>query len=102
MKTTCKVNIRLPAPAATGEAARPASCAAEGWGERRQATGRRCNQTVNTRGRSQTGHFLRNGQGGDWFGPSRAPSGASPWFPAACLTAEKRGFTHPLEQLRFL
>lgn len=53
----------LPALAATGGAARPACCAAGGWGATPQVTGRGCNLTTGTTGRSQTGRYLRKTDG---------------------------------------
>ncbi len=50
----------LPAPAATGEAALPACCAAKGWGVMPQATGRGCNLTTGMTDRFLKGHYLRN------------------------------------------
>lgn len=52
----------LPAPAATGEAALPACCAAGGWGAMPQVTGRGCNLTTDMTNRSLTGRYLRNGK----------------------------------------
>lgn len=52
----------LPAPAATGEAALPACCAAGGWGAMPQVTGRGCNLTTDMTNRSLTGRYLRDGK----------------------------------------